>query len=344
VPVQIVAREALRHNPLNAVTDTVERVTTAAGSTLVRKRLRRPRPDDGTGPWAASADPAHWNYWRREAEVYRSSALRAGLHAAGLDLPAAEVDEDDDGVTLWLEDVAGRPGTDFGIEDHRALSAALGRWQAQGPATEPWASRRFLRDYSGSRPVRWEPVDDDEAWRAPLVRDTWPAGLREGWRRMLAHRSRLLDVMERLPRARSHLDLWVSNQVRRPSGEVVLLDWAFTGDGAVGEDLGNHVPDAALDLFWPADRLAELDAACFEAYLGGLREAGWRGSERDARLGVLAAGVKYAWLVPLMLDRARQPEHHAYHHVVDGEQLYRSRGAVLARLVGWCDEALELLE
>jgi hypothetical protein len=32
----------LRHNPLNAVTETVERVTYADGRRLIRKRLRKP--------------------------------------------------------------------------------------------------------------------------------------------------------------------------------------------------------------------------------------------------------------------------------------------------------------
>ncbi len=81
----------------------------------------------------------------------------------------------------------------------------------------------------------------------------------------------------------------MSNEVRRPRRPIVLLDWAFIGDGAIGEDLGNHVPDAVFDLFRPAERISELDAACFEAYLSGLHQMGWHGNERDVRLGVVAS-------------------------------------------------------
>ena len=105
--------------------------------------------------------------------------------------------------------------------------------------------------------------------------DLWPASLRDGWRRLLANRDVLLDTMERLPRTRSHLDVWVSNEFRRTDGRVVLVDWAFFGDGAVGEDIGNHVPDAVFDLFWPAERLHELEVACYDAYLEGLLAGGW---------------------------------------------------------------------
>ena len=333
-------RETLRHNPLNAVTASVERVRLDDGSTRVRKQLRRPGVAD-TGPWAGSDDPRHWNYWRREAEVYGSAAVRAGLRDTGLDLPAAEIE---DGRVLWLEDVAGRPGTEFTLADHERFAVALGRWQAHGPLDAPWTSRRFLRQYSSSRQAPFELVDADRAWDQPLVRDCWPAGLRTGWARLLAHRERLLATMERLPRTFAHLDVWVSNEIARPDGDTVLVDWAFAGDGAVGEDLGNHIPDAMLDLFWPAERVSELDAAATGAYLAGLREAGRRVDPAEVRLGIVASCVKYVWLLPWMLARASATEHRAYHEVADAEHLYRQRGLVLAHLVGWCDEALALLE
>jgi hypothetical protein len=344
VSFEVVSRETLRHNPLNAVTAIVERVSDSAGLSLIRKELRRPDPSmSGTSQgWAASTDPEHWNYWRREADAYLSQPLHEGLQAAGLDMAGAGVEETDAGIVLWLEDVAGTPGTVFSLDDHAAATAALGRWQAQGPLDTAWASRQFLREYSGSKPARYELVEDDAAWQQPLIAHCWPHGLRDGWRRLLASRETLLTIAESLPRTRSHLDVWVSNEIRRPAGAVVLLDWAFAGDGAIGEDLGNHIPDAVFDLFWPAERFAELEQTCFDAYLRGLREAGWRGHERDVRLGVVASCVKYAWLLPRLLERATATSHQAYHQTADSEHLYRQRGAALMHLVAWCDEALLL--
>ena len=160
------------------------------------------------------------------------------------------------------------------------------------------------------------------------------------WRQLLAHREELLTLVEQAPRTRCHLDLWVSNEIRRPDGTFALLDWAFTGDGAIGEDVGNHIPDAVFDLFWPAERLPELADTCVDAYLTGLAEAGWRGDRDRVRVTVLASGVKYAWLLPLLLERASDEVHHAYHERVDGRHLFRQRGLALEFVAAGCAEAL----
>jgi hypothetical protein len=333
-----VGTTTLRHNPLNAVTATVERVTYADGHTAVRKELRR--PIDSTGPWAASDDPRHWNYWRRELEVYRDDELRTQLADAGLLLPAAQVEQRPDGGVLLMEDIAGTPGTHFSLAEHAALARACGRWQARPTTGRPWSSIGFLRDYSTTRDVPWHVMTDDVAWKQPLVRETWPAGLREAWTDLLVHRDALLDLVASLPRAHCHLDFWVSNVIQKPTGELALFDWSFFGDGALGEDIGNYIPDAVFDLFWPAERLPELADTCIANYLDGLAEAGWQGNPDDVRLAVMASGVKYAWLLPLLLGRASESTHNAYHREVDSRHLFQQRGQALLFLADWCAEAI----
>jgi hypothetical protein len=340
-PGEAVSTTTLRHNPLNAVTATVERIAAADGRTVIRKELRVPA--ESAGPWAASADPRHWNYWRRELEVYQDDELRKQVHDAGLVLPEAEVEEHAGGAVLYLEDIAGLPGPQFTLEDHAELARACGRWQAQPAADVPWTSRGFLRDYSTTRDVSWQLLDDDAAWRQPLVANHWPSGLRTSWKKLVAHRNELLTAVETLPRARCHLDLWVSNVIRRPTGEIALLDWAFTGDGAMGEDIGNHIPDAVFDLFWPAERMHELAETCIESYLEGLHEAGWRADPSEVRLAVMASGVKYAWLLPGLLARASDKSHKAYHQEADSRHLFQQRGLALAFVADWCSQALDQL-
>ena len=166
-------------------------------------------------------------------------------------------------VTLWIDYVPGTPGTSFELGDHEALARGLGRWQAGPPLDEPWCSHGFIRDYSTSKPAPYELLDDDRPWSEPIIRDCWPTSLRAGWARVMANRDRLLGVLERLPRTQCHLDVWAANATRRPNGTVALFDWSFCGDGARGEDIGNLVPDGVFDLFWPADRMGELETAVF---------------------------------------------------------------------------------
>jgi hypothetical protein len=164
--------------------------------------------------------------------------------------------------------------------------------------------------------------------------------LRDGWKRLVANRERLLSIMERLPRTRGHLDVWAGNTTRRVDGTVALFDWSFTGDAAFGEDVGNQVPDGVFDLFWPAERVGELDEAVCQAYLDGLRSGGWEGDPRTVRLGMTAASVKYAWLLPQMLEEASDPVGRAYWREVDPTLKYAARGKGMIRMVNWADEAL----
>lgn len=239
-----------------------------------------------------------------------------------------------------MEAIDGTPGTHFSLAEHAALARACGRWQARPAPERPWTSIGFLRDYSTTRDVPWHLMTDDAAWQQPLIRETWPAGLREAWTGLLVHRDALLDLVASLPRARCHLDFWVSNVIQRPSGELALFDWSFLGDGALGEDIGNYIPDAVFDLFWPVERLPELAETCVANYLDGLYEAGWRGDPDDVRLAVMASGVKYAWLLPGLLGRASDATHNAYHRQVDSRYLFHQRGQALLYLADWCAEAL----
>ncbi len=125
---------------------------------------------------------------------------------------------------------------------------------------------------------------------------------------------------------------------------MALFDWSFCGDGARGEDIGNLVPDGVFDLFWPADRMGELETAVFTSYLDGLRLAGWDGDHREVRLAMMASGIKYAWLLPQMLAEAHDPVAKAYWRDVAPTLKYTARGIGLARLVNWCDEAVDLAD
>ncbi|MFG1828059.1 hypothetical protein ACGFIJ_36815 [Microbispora bryophytorum] len=322
------------HNRLNGVTGGIWRDGNVVHKVLTHRR------DDAPGHWASSADPAHWNYWRREALAYETGLPRQlGLGAPTV-LDIREVGDEE--IELLLEDVQGHHSSQLSVQDLVETARALGRSQGRKDLPEyPWLSRGFLRDYSTSRPADWRLLEEDRAWSQQLIKDHFPPELREGLHRLHLNRERLLSLMQILPRTVCHLDAWPNNIIRRPTGEVVLLDWAFVGDGALGEDIGNLIPDSVFDLLVPHQLLGDLDRQATRAYLEGLNEAGWTGDERLVRLGICASAVKYDWLTARSLETASADQHTDYggDTTVNPDARYAARAAGLSLCARWAREA-----
>ncbi|MGC0206897.1 aminoglycoside phosphotransferase [Streptomyces levis] len=332
--------EPLLHDPRNGVTAGVWRVT-GGGRTAVLKVLTRTK--EAGVAWAASNDPRHGSFWRREAYVHRSGLARVweghGIRAPRL---LECVERPDGDVALWLEDVPGTPATAWSPDRHVEHVHRLGRAQGAVGAGEdhPWLSERFLRDRTAGDTTGADHPDHDEAWRHPLVRRHFPPGLRADLARLHHDREWFLTVMESLPRALSHLDHRPANVVSGGPGTSVLLDWACTGDGALGEDLGTYLTDSVLGHSLPADELPGLAKAAYDAYLHGLRASGWRGDEHLVRLGLCASAAKYVGLTALPPARADdEPVAHGGPGALPAGLRYRERGLTLAFLAEWAAEA-----
>ena len=321
-------REPQIFNALNGVTGGVWR----EGDAII-KHLRR-MAVDADPAWIPSEDPDSWLYWRREALVYETQLpQRLGLIGPEL-LRLTEVA---DGVELRIRAFDGRTAGRLTIDDLTELAESLGRSQgADERPSHQWLSRGFLRQYSTTRSVDDGLRDSDAHWQLPLV----VAELREPLARLHANRPELLALSEALPRTLCHLDVFPNNIFATNEG-VGLIDWAFAGDGAIGEDVGNMIPDSVFDLQFPATQLDELESSLVAAYLHGLRTAGWIGDDRLAVLGVHASAVKYDWLVPRLLAQAGHESHASYGGVIaDSQELFQARWAGLALMARWADLAM----
>ena len=351
-------REALRHNSGNAVTVDVARYRGEDWS-VVGKHVGTGAGAPGARHWAASNEPAHWNYWRREIEAYRSGLAERAYAGAGIAGPALlhSADRPGGGTMLWLADATGRPGTQWSVDDVAAAAGALGRGQGAYLAGRAlpdvgWLSRRFLRQYVTSRPADGSVLYDAESWQQPLVAEAY-VGLAPGLRELWERREWLLDLVEWLPQTLAHCDVWPANMLRdvrpatmsRDGGAITLLDWSFVGLGAVGEDAGNLVTDSVWDGWLPAQALPELAERVWRAYLGGLRTAGWTGPERLARLGFCAGGaVKYAWLAESSLRAVAAGSLVSYggYSAPPPVELLKTYAAAFGLLLAWVAEVREL--
>jgi hypothetical protein len=346
-----VVAEELPHN--RWLSPGVWRIRTREGRLAVLKYTRSDRSPGGTpmdAHWTArDHDPRRWTYWCRESLAYQHN-LAGEYGGSGITAPAClGADVDGSEAVLLLDWVTGEPGEVWPVPCYGPAAEALGRAQASfllGRPVPPysWLSKRFLREYSSEKQVTWELLDDDDAWAHPLVVETFPAGLRDAVLFVHAHSERLYQISESLPRTLCHLDFWPKNLFRVAGGETVLIDWSFAGDGAVGEDAGNLVPDAVFDHFVTADQMPRLEKAVYEGYLRGLRGAGWHDDPRLVQLGMWSAAVKYDWLAPLTLAQVRQERQYRYggEGEIDASFKFRERSQALLYNAGWAQKAIEL--
>jgi hypothetical protein len=300
----VVASEPLRHGLGNAATSGIWRIRGTAGSAVLKVARFRTEPDRA---FPTSDRPDHWNYWRREALAYQTGLASTAYADAGIAAPALlEANaRADGGVELWLADLAGTAGWDWPVPRLARFACELGvtqaRWAGRVPDL-PWLSRRWLEQYLAEGPPRFARVTDAD-WDHPSLA-VWPAGIRRRLRRLQADHDRLTAVARSAERTLCHLDVWPANLVD-DDGTSVLLDWSFTGDGAVGEDVANLIIDSCTDGLMDAALLPEIADRATEGYLRGLREGGWTGSADAVRTAIAACGAaKYSWFAPAVAGRA----------------------------------------
>jgi len=314
----VVSAEPLRHNAGNAATGGSWRVRGPAGSAVL-KLARPPAAGTGIAAWRTSDDPAHYNYWQREALAYAGGLTRAYADA-GITAPdlLATARRDDGQVEVWLSDVPGPDATSWSPDRFGEFARRLGMAQAgyvDRLPDVPYLSRGWLGQYLRHGPAVMT-VLPAAGWDHPVAR-VWPEPVRERlaalWRDPGAALARALTA----PRTLCHLDVWPTNMIGADAvgsggadapdatAAMTLLDWAFVGEGGLGEDPANLIVDAVTGGLIPMAALPDIRDAVTDGYLAGLAEGGWHG---DPAVVVEAIGAyavaKYSWFAPLRLAQA----------------------------------------
>ncbi len=314
---------------LTASAWTVEAVGGGFGSAVGGTSLHRVRAQTSDGcsrsfilkglharPGESESSPY---YWKREYEVYRSG-IAADLVVDTFMAPRVYATRDlGDSAWLWLEDIdESAPG--WRLETFAEVARRLGRFNGawldgEHPPAHKWLSRDW---HCAITPALAPAFDDlERSLEHPLARTTLPLAAKAEIMQIWRDRHLFRDALLRLPATFCHYDAFRRNILRR-DGDFILIDWALAGAGRLGEDL---VCLVAVSLYYDgfsADFADELDAAVFAAYIQGLREAGWRGDPRLARLGFVCgmilrglAGVKQD--IELLLDPAAHAQLFATH-------------------------------
>lgn len=321
-------------------------------------------PDGRVAPAGWGMDPAHSQYWRREALAYRSGLLDD--LPGGLVAPRSfGVDERADGtIRLWLEEVHETEQRPWPLARYGVVARHLGQLNGAYLAgralpSEPWLNRGFLRAWTvdPARVALTERIIRAETWAQPLVRAAFPDPVAARLRRLHTEREGFLAALERLPQTLCHLDAFSGNLLARRVGtgeeQTVALDWAFVGLAAVGEEVGHLVAWTLMLGDVVVSKAENLRGIVIAGYIAGLREAGWTGGTVEltravARGAALGAALRWAFSAA---DSAVRPAYDERARAAIERQTGRSVAEVVAQrvrlvsfLLDWLDDALDVTE
>ena len=301
-------------------------------------------------PWALvvkvgaatnGTDPSAWDYPAREGLAYGSGLLAALPRGLAAPRCLAVAAQPDGTSRLWLEAVADVHPGPWPRARYAEVARHLGRFNGAYLAgvplpDQPWLSPGWLRDFiAPSAPFVRELGTLAGPDGPPLLQRLYPPSAVREIERLWEERELFLTALDRLPQTFCHQDAFRRNLLLRAGSageELVAVDWAYSGRGAVGEDLEQLVMGSLFFFEVEGATPQELDAVCFAGYVAGLREAGWDGDERLVRLGYTAAiALRHTvallhLLCPALADPAPHPS---------AEELFgRSAEAVLE---GWVE-------
>ena len=152
-------------------------------------------PDGRVAPPGWGMNPAHSQYWKREALAYRSGLL--DNLPGGLVAPRCfGVDErGDDVIWLWLEEMRESARRPWPLARYGLAARHLGRFNGAYRAgrplpTAPWLNRGFLCAWTAdpARVTLTETIVSAETWAHPLVRAAFPIPVADRLRRLHSER------------------------------------------------------------------------------------------------------------------------------------------------------------
>jgi hypothetical protein len=247
--------------------------------------------------WAQQ--PREWTYWKRELLAYQSGLL--DHLPPGLRAPRCYgLVENETGAWAWIEHIQECTGKRWLLEDFQRAARWLGQFQgaylnSTPLPQQPWLSRTFFRSIWAEGDWWFpfmDPASESNAWNSPIVQSAFPEDCQPRVSQFLSERALFFDANDRLPQVLCHNDAHRRNfmwAISPDNGqeELVAVDWAFFGPGAVGNDLGELAGNSLYFLDYPVDNAMALLESILDPYLAGIAENGVKIDPRQVKLGYL---------------------------------------------------------
>ena len=254
---------------------------------LILKIIRSPDGRD---------DPSSLTYWKREALAYQSGLLDQLSGSICAPRCFGIVERSGLEVWLWMEEIVDEISGSWSLDHYGEVARHLGQFNAAGfgkqaQVIQPWLTKGILRDWVGDTAPEFPP----NILAHPFVSRVWPNDIYEWMLHVWSKHETWIDNIERQPQTFAHLDAFRRNLFSRRDKQnnlqTVMIDWAFAGSAAAGEEIAPLVAASLNFLEFDSAQTKSLDQVVFEGYLEGLREAGWRGDPRAVRSTYAAASI-----------------------------------------------------
>lgn len=254
---------------------------------LILKIIRSPDGQD---------DPSSSNYWKREAFAYQSGLLDQIPDIICAPRCFGMVEQSGVEIWLWIEEIMDELRGNWQLDQYGNVARHLGQFNSvgfgrQAQFTQPWLTKDQLRAWVGDTSPELPP----NILANPLVSRVWPHDIYEWMLRVWSKHEVWIENIENQPQTLAHLDAFRRNLFSRQNKQghlqTVMIDWAFVGSAAAGEEIAPLVAASLNFLDFDSTQVKALDQVVFEGYLEGLREAGWRGDPRTVRSTYAAASI-----------------------------------------------------
>lgn len=232
---------------------------------LILKIIRSPDRQD---------DPSSLRYWKREALAYQSGLL--DQLPGSICAPRCFRIVEQSGLEIWLrmEDIVDEISGRWSLNNYGNVAHQLGQFNAagferQGQFDQPWLTKGQLRAWVGDTAPEFPP----HILAHPLVSRVWPKETYEWMLRVwFAHEAWLTNI-EHQPQTFAHLDAFRRNLFSRwdkqNNLQTIIIDWAFAGSAAAGEEIAPLVAASLNFLEFDSAQAKSLDQVAFEGYLEG---------------------------------------------------------------------------
>ncbi len=227
-----------------------------------------------------STDQSAWDYWKREWHVYRSPWQQQlpGPLVAPRYLATGEILAETHNELAWIamEDLRALDHRPWPAGQFREVARHLGIFNAdylngRPLPTDPWLSRDWLRS--------WTELAEPLVERLPAVSSHPVAGriftpdLIDDLIELWDQRETLYEALDQLPQTLCHNDVFPRNLFVRDEGrpeQSVAIDWAFCGQGLVGQELAVLVGATQAFMESRPERWDDLERDCLDGYAEGL--------------------------------------------------------------------------